>query len=96
MPRADAHAVTDADSCASGRGNEELTGFGFSLLKLRRLDFAALHVHCSTKTPHQILAKSELVLVRDEARHLWIDELFAEELVRRHVGQGTQLLDGKL
>lgn len=73
-----------------------LTGFNFSFLILGRLfNLAALHVHCGTQTANQILAKSELFLIGDKARHLGIDELFAEQLVRRHVGQGTQFLDGE-
>jgi hypothetical protein len=74
----------------------KLPSFRFPLLILRRrLDFSALYIHCGTQTANQILAKSKFIVIGNEARHLRIDELLAEQLVRRHVGQGTQFLDGK-
>ena len=73
-----------------------LTSFCLFSLSWLRSDLAPLNVHSGTQTANQILAEPELLVIRYESGHLRIDKLFAKQLVRRHVGQGTQFLDSKL
>src|SRR5436190_17001416 len=48
------------------------------------------------ETSHHALAEIEFVVIRNETRHLRVNELFAEQLIGRHRGEGPKLLWGKL
>jgi hypothetical protein len=60
------------------------------------LRFDAAVFDGGTESAHDALTQIKLIMIRHKTRHLRVYELFAEQLIGRHRGEGPKLLWGEL